>query len=204
MVLFLAGCGGESSSETVSDAPSKSEAVSATPAHISFGSPAIGPDGVIAPRYRCGGGSIWLPLRWEQAPPGTKEFVLYLGRYHYVDGEAQGQERLVVPFGILITQLDPSRRGVDGLPPEAEPVLTHHTLKSCVPSPKRGQNILLQLFALKRPLPHPGPQTGTVLDFTEAVLGSGSNPGDPRWVRELTEESLATAQIKATYPPAGG
>jgi hypothetical protein len=186
-VLALASCGGESSSDTAAAGPSE----------LSFESPAIGPDGVISARYECGGGSIWLPLRWSQAPPGTREFVLYFGRYRNPKAKKQESPRLEVPFGILITKLDPSRHGVNALPVESEPVLIHHNLRSCVP--RRGQNILLQLFALKQPLPIPEAEADTVLDLTEAVLGDGADPKDPAWVKELTEESLASAQITATY-----
>ena len=186
-VALLAGCGGDSSSDA-----------SEGPPEITLESPAIGKDGVISPRYECGGGSIWLPLRWSQAPEGTKELVLYFGRYRYVK-KGKGEPRVKVPFGILITKLDPSRRGVNALPIEAEPTLTYHPFQSCVP--REGQNVILQLFALKRPLLYPEADTETVYDLVETVLGEKSDRGNPKWVKELTEESLATAQITATYGP---
>lgn len=187
-VALLAGCGGDSSSDAASEGSSE----------IVFESPAIGADGVISPGYECGGGSIWLPLRWSPAPEGTKELVLYFGRYHYVK-RGNEEPRVKVPFGILVTKLDPARRGVNALPQEAESTLTYHPFQSCVP--QRGQNIILQLFALGRPLPTPEADTDTVYDMVETLLGEKSGQKNPRWVKELTEESLATAQIKATYRP---
>jgi hypothetical protein len=181
--LLLAGCGDQSPAETSST--------------IRFFSPAVRSDGVIAPRYECGGGSIWLPLRWGPVPPETKELVLYFGRYARAKGKSE--RALKVPFGILVTKLDPSRRGVNALPLEAEPTLIHRPFQSC--KDRRGQNILLELFALKHPLPVPEAKTDTVLDLTEAVLGYESGGKDPKWVRELTEGALASGQIKATYGP---
>src|SRR6187402_20555 len=64
--MLLSGCG-RASSDGVST--------------IQLESPAIRPDGEIAPQYRCGGGAIWIPLKWRAVPADTAELVLYFGRF---------------------------------------------------------------------------------------------------------------------------
>lgn len=183
VALILAGCG-QSSQENGST--------------IRFESPAVRADGVISPSYRCGGGSIWLPLKWGSVPPDTKELVVYLGRF--IGGAETGSRRLRVPFGILITNIDPSTPGIptNTLPPESVPV-TYRTFNSCPPA-RKGQNVLLQLFALERPLQTPAsPSSDSVIELTEAALGIDQSAATSKWVAELTEEALASSRFTATY-----
>jgi phosphatidylethanolamine-binding protein (PEBP) family uncharacterized protein len=165
---------------------------------IRFESPAVRANGVISPDFRCGGGSIWLPLEWGPVPPDTKELVVYLGRF--VRPTGTGSRRLRVPFGILITNIDPSTRGIptNTLPPESVP-LTYRTFNSCPPA-RKGQNVLLQLFALERPLQAPAsPSSVSMIHLTEAALGIDRSVATPEWVAELTEESLASSRFTTTY-----
>lgn len=191
VALTLAGCG-QSSSE--SSTPKKASS------GLRFESPGVRADGVIAPKYKCGGGSIWLPLEWGPVPPSTEELAVYLGRF---SDKRDGSQRPKVPFGILITDIDPSTRGIPAntLPPNSFWV-AHKTFNSCR-IPRKGQNILLQLFALKRPLRTPlsPPVSDWATRLTEAGLGNDLPPGGSKWVAELTEEALASSRFTATYGP---
>jgi len=181
-VALLAGCG----QSTPESSP-----------EMRLESPAIRADGVISSRYLCGGGSIWMPLRWKSVPPETKELVVYLGRFSR-DGKA-GSPQIEVPFGIWITQIDPSTRGIptNTLPPDSGAV-TYRMFNSC--PPRKGQSILLKLFALQRPLHPPArPASNSAVELTEAALGIDRFAATSKWVEDLTEQALASDQIVATY-----
>jgi len=193
VALALAGCG-QSSSE--SDPPERVSAENSST--IQFESPGVPADGVIPAKYSCGAGSIWIPLEWGSVPPGTKELAVYLGRY---SGGKGGSQRPKVPFGVLITHIDPSTRDIPAgtLPPNSYWV-AHNTFNSCG-MPRKGQNMLLQVFALKRPLRTPisMPVSDWATRLTETGLGDDPPPGGPKWVAEITEGALANGQFTATY-----
>ena len=100
VALMLAGCGSESSGNQESSGTSR----------IQLESPAVRADGVISPHVSCGLGTIWLPLKWSSPPSGTKELILYFGRFkkETVDG-AQGVR---VSFAAMITGISPELHGM--------------------------------------------------------------------------------------------
>jgi len=206
VALTLVGCG-QSSSEN--DSPKKAPPQSqgdwlrSTPSEdgstIRFESPGVPADGVTPPKYPCGHGSLWIPLEWGPVPRGTKELAIYLGRF---SGTVDGPRQLEVPYGSLITTIDPSVRSIapNTLPPNTGWV-GHRPFNSCTMKKRKGQNILLQLFALKRPLrtPFTSPGPDWVTKLTEAGLGVDHPLESSRWVTELTEEALASSRFTATY-----
>lgn len=180
---ILAGCG--------QDSPGSSST-------IRFESPAVRSDGVISPSYRCGGGSIWIPLEWGEIPADTHELVVYLGRFVRKGRSDPGQLR--VPFGILITNIDPKVRGIPtNTLPEGSIPATYRTFNSCPPA-RTGQNVLLQLFALDSPLrPSGALSRESVIELTEAAVGTDRSAPTSEWVAELTGEALGSGRFIATY-----
>jgi hypothetical protein len=188
--LMLAGCG-ESSSE-------------AEVAKIRFESEAVLPDGEISPSYECGFGSMWLPLKWGPVPAGTEELVVYFGRY--IEDETAGSPKFKVPFGILLTEISPTVRGIEAntLPEGTVPV-AYKSSNSC-PSARTGQSIVLQLFALdgEHQVSEEG-QTSAALDaestaqLTEDALGIEPSGELSELATTLTEESLGSGSFTATY-----
>lgn len=198
--MVAVGCGdSQSGSDSSQDSRSSSEkrATRESPARIRFESPAVRADGVVSPRFECGGGSIWLPLRWGAVPPETEELAVYLGRF--VPRKGAHSQRLSVPFGIFITNIDPSIRGIptNTLPAESSYV-TYKPFDSC-PRERRGQNILLILFALERPVRWRSLSSDAVVGFTESALGMGTPAPTVEWAAELSERTLASSRIVATY-----
>jgi hypothetical protein len=193
LVFLLAGCGesGEGSGSEPGPTSEGKPERPAQPRRIRFESPAVGPGGAISPRVNCGQGSIWLPLKWGPPPGGTEELVVYLGRF-YRDGSG-----LRVPFGIFITNIDPSTRSIPAntLPPGSS--WNFEGVESC--PERRGQYILLQLFALGRPAPIAGLTEDALVGLTRTALGLGSSAEAPPWLDELTEGALARGRIVATY-----
>jgi hypothetical protein len=189
--LILAGCGS-------SDEEPQS-------AKIRFESPAVLPDGEISRSYECGFGSMWLSLEWGPPPAGTKELVIYFGRY--IDDGA-GSQGFTVPFGILITEIDPTVREIapNTLPEGAVPV-AYRPSNSC-PSAREGQNVVLQLFALdeERELTREGSSsavldTESVIQLTEDALGMEPSGETSELATTLTEEALGSGSFTATYGP---
>jgi hypothetical protein len=198
--LVAAGCGESGSgSDSSQDRRSSTEERSTRedPARIRFESAAVRADDVISPRFECGGGSVWLPLRWGAVPPDTEELVVYLGRF--IPRKGADPRRLSVPFGIFITKIDPSIRGIptNTLPPESSYV-TYKPFNSC-PQGRRGQNILLRLFALERPVYWRSLSSDAVIEFTESALGMGTSSPAVKWLAELSDQTLASSRIVATY-----
>jgi hypothetical protein len=186
VALVLTGCGAASSGSE----------------RIAFGSPAVRDDGVISAHYRCGGGTIWLPLKWGSLPADTKELALYIGRFRA--GTFAGSPSLMVFFGTLITGIDPAVHGIatNTLPPGSIPA-SYRTFYSC-PSERRGQEILLAVFAFDRVRREPPPASlsaGFVTGLTEELVGvDGSDPGSES-AAKLIDEALAVGRFTATYGP---
>lgn len=132
-ILVLAGCGSASS-----DNPALSI--------IDLKSPALQPNGELKQSVRCGWGSLWIPLEWGKVPHDTKELAVYLGRFKYAN--EHGKRRVVVQFADLISKFKPTEhRLVANVLPEG--VSWSHFGANCV-TPRRGQNLLLMIFALDR------------------------------------------------------
>jgi phosphatidylethanolamine-binding protein (PEBP) family uncharacterized protein len=186
VVLLICGCGQGS---TASIAPT-----------IHLESPAVGADGVISPRVRCGAGTIWLPLKWGSPPSGTKELVLYFGWFK--QGTETGGKGLLVPFGAVVREIRPSLRGIaaNTLPEGSE--YSYFTVNNCQPQ-RKGQSYLVELFALDHPQSAvPEPLTRRfVTGITEEALGTGRFAGGSAAETRLKEESLASSHLVATYGP---
>lgn len=186
VAMLVCGCGQGSSA--------------ATRSAIRLESPAVGADGVIAPGVRCGGGTIWFPLKWGALPDGTRELVLYFG---WFKNEVKGGKRKVVaPFGAVIHKIKPSLHGIaaNTLPLESE--WSYFTLDNCQPA-RKGQHYLVELFALDHPQ-RAVPETlsrGLVTGLTEEALGVGRFAGDSESTTRLTAEALAVGRLTATYGP---
>jgi hypothetical protein len=182
VTLALAGCGGGSSGTST----------------IDLRSPAVRSDGVIKSRYRCGAGSLWLPLEWGPVPSDTKELVAYIGRFKYKD--LNGARKLVVPFGDLITHIKPSRRNMPAntFPPGVGwaafgPI-------SC-PLARRGQNVLLELFALDRTRANWELKGRLATRLTEEALDQDGPSTSSKSPGKLTQDALAAGHLVATYGP---
>jgi phosphatidylethanolamine-binding protein (PEBP) family uncharacterized protein len=70
----LAGCGGSGGSGVSTASPAGTTA--STLGTIVLRSPAFKPGGAIPVRYTCDGGGLSPPLRWQNVPAGTAEFLL--------------------------------------------------------------------------------------------------------------------------------
>lgn len=181
--LVLAGCG-EGSSDS---------------SRIDFWSPAVGPDDVISPQVSCGGGTLWLPLKWGSVPDETNELAAYIGRFKYktVDGE----KKLVAQFGALVSGIDPGLHGIaaNTFPPEVVPVSVG--LTSC-PVVRKGQNILLGLFALDTGWVAPTSlDTSFIARLTEEAVGVERPKASSESAARLTEKALAAGWVTAIYGP---
>jgi hypothetical protein len=112
-------------------------------AAIDFKSPAVS-QGTISPPYKCGGGSLWLPVEWGRVPPGTRELAIYMGHFHY---KAGGRRELVVPFADLVSHISPSvhRIPANGLP---KGVSWSYFGSSC--PLRKGERVLQEVFAFDR------------------------------------------------------
>lgn len=181
--LVLVGCGGGSSG---------------SPA-ISFVSPGVEADGVIQPSIECGLGSLWLPLKWGEVPSDTKELAIYIGRFKY---KKVGQDRkLVVPFGNLVSHISPSRRHIQPnvFPPEAGwstigPV-------SCPPV-RKGQNIVLALFALDRTRTERELKMPLAEKITAEALSDRKTSATPKSQEGgAMQDAVGAGHIIATYGP---
>lgn len=167
---------------------------------IQFGSPAVGANGVISPRYRCGAGTIWLPLRWGSVPEDARELVLYLGRFEAKSGGGKGKG-FEVPFGVFMTGIKPSLRSIEAntFPPGLVP-LAFHTSNSC-PSQGKRRNLLVELFALDQP-GQVAPQSlgaSFVTRLTEDALGVPEPAAKSALAEKLIENAQAVGVFTATY-----
>jgi hypothetical protein len=75
LVFASTGCGGGSDGSGVSAASSTSTTASRI-GTIVLRSAAFKPGGAIPARYTCDGAGLSPPLRWQNVPPGTAEFLL--------------------------------------------------------------------------------------------------------------------------------
>jgi hypothetical protein len=178
LALVLMGCGRSSPDEVTT---------------IRLESPAVQADGVVSSSHSCGGGTVWFPLKWGPVPPDTEELVLYTGRF-----SRKGEDRLPkVPYGVLVTRIDPSIHGIatNTLPPGPIPSV-YESSNSC--PPKKGERTLIRLFALQQPIRHPALNSDSVVELTEAALGIESSAASSEWLEELNEETLASGRLIVT------
>lgn len=191
IALMFAGCGQTSSEGSL---------------RIQFGSPAIRPNGEIASSYRCGLGSVWLPLKWDAVPADTAELVLYFGQFS--DETVAGTRRVEVPFAILIADIDPSVRSIPtNTLPEGVVPSYYRPSNSCPPK-RRGQSVVLQLFALDdtQQLAREGIASASLdseaaIELTEEALAPGESEPSSDLAATLTNEALAIGRFTATYGP---
>lgn len=181
LALALPGCGSGSSSPVTSV--------------IDLKSPGVGADGVTKQNVFCGFGSLWIPLEWGEVPEGTKELAIYLGRFEYVnDG---GKRKLVVPFADLVSQIKPTEHKlVANVLPEG--ASWSYFGNNCIP--RKGQNILLEVFAFDR---FGGREMKQRLAtrLTEEALEHPHPIEGPRSPGKLTSETAAIGRVIATYGP---
>jgi hypothetical protein len=164
-ILLLAGCGG-----TSSDGPALSA--------IDIKSPGLQANGELKPSTRCGWGSLWVPLQWGRVPKNTKELAVYLGRFKYAN--EHGKRGVVVQFADLVSKFKATEhRLVANVLPEGISWSDFGT--NCVTA-RRGQHLLLEVFALDRV----GPRQITrpqATRLTEEALAhprpGGRPPGKP-------------------------
>jgi hypothetical protein len=177
------------------------QASTASSTTIRLTSPGVEADGVVSPKYSCGLGTIWLPLKWGDVPSGTEELFLYFGRFkRRTVGRAH---RLVVPFAALIRKLKPSQHGyAANAMPANEGFGSFRSFNSCPPV-RKGQHMLVELLALPRHRGGPTLTTAFVTGLTEAALEGTKAHVRSMSARALLEESLATGHFTAIYGQAG-
>jgi hypothetical protein len=166
---------------------------------IRFESPAVQANGVISPRVSCGAGTLWIPLKWGAVPSGTEELAVYIGRFKEA-GEA-GAHGVKVPFGALVSGIDPRVHGIaaNTFPPEVVPAVFGPV--SCPPV-RKGQNILLEVFALDEEGSAPTSLgSGSAARLTEEALEVGRFAAGAEPETTLAEEALAVGSLTATYGP---
>jgi hypothetical protein len=132
-ILLLSGCGGASSN---------GKALSA----IDLESSALRANGELKPSTRCGWGAIWIPLHWGEVPKNTRELAVYFARFKYANKDAK--QKVVVQFADLVSKFEPTEhRLVTNVLPEGISWSSFGT--NCVTA-RRGQHLLLEVFALNR------------------------------------------------------
>jgi hypothetical protein len=180
-ILMLGSCGG-SSTPVTSVIDLKSEGVQA--------------NGELKPSVRCGWGSLWVPLEWENVPDDTKELAIYLGRFKHV--KENGKRKVVVQFADLVSKFKPTERklAANVLP---EGVSWSWFGNNCVPSAPKDARVLLEVFALD----HIRDRTMNrrlATRLTEEALAKPHPAEGPRSTGELTEDATAVGRlITANY-----
>lgn len=177
---MLAGCGSSSSGEGAS---------------IRLWSPAVEANGRIEARVSCGGGTLWLPMKWGAAPDGAEELVVYIGQFE----GGTGGEALTVPFGALVGEVSPELRGIEAntLPPESS--FTYFEPTHSCPPVREGQHVVLGIYAQDEAGGAPsrlGEAFVTALT-EEALRGEVKNP--PGAWTGFMEHSLASDSVIARY-----
>ena len=174
------------------------DSASSTPATttIDFKSPAVNANGIIPPSHPCGGGALWLPLEWGSVPSDTKELAIYIGRFRY--DKAGGAKKLIVPFGELISGIEPSlRQNPASVLPEG--ASWSYFGVSCPPE-RSGQHVLQIIFALDRARPESNLDKRLATRLTEEALDHEWSNGNQRSPGSLTEDAVGIGQFTATFP----
>ena len=195
--VALVGCGETSSGDSRTATADGSRAGSS---RIEFESPGVRA-GVVTKGYECGGGTIWLPVRWGSVPDGTEEIVLYNGRFKRES--VGGARKVVVPFASLVQGVEPELHRLPVTPAGPTVSMTSFRPFNSCPWAKRGQNILLVLFAVgsagKAAPERPSAAFGARL--TEEALGVARPRTASKAAARLVAESLAVGRLMATYGP---
>jgi hypothetical protein len=162
---------------------------------IDLKSPGVGADGVIKPSVHCGQGSLWVPLEWGALPADTKELAIFIGRFKYVKEE--GTRKAFVPFADLVSKIDPAEHKlIANVLPGGVSWSFFGTL-SCPPM-RKGQNILLELFALDRVHQREMKQH-LATRLTEEALKHPHPSEGPRSPGKLTSDTAAIGRMIVTY-----
>lgn len=182
-ILGLAGCGSASS-----DSPALST--------IDLKSPALRPNGELKQSVRCGWGSLWIPLEWGEVPDDTKELAIYLGRFKYAN--EHGRRKVVVQFADLVSKFKPTEhRLVANVLPEG--VSWSHFGANCV-TPRRGQNLLLMVFALDRVRVGERQITRPLATrLTEEALARPQPTGEAQPLDKLVQDTTAVGRLITRY-----
>ena len=179
-VLGLAGCGGGSSAPVT--------------AAIDLKSPGVQANGELDPSVRCGWGSLWVPLEWENVPDDTKELAVYLGRFKSV--KKNGKPKVVVQFADLVSKFKPTERQlVANVLPEGVSWSWFGT--NCLPSAPKGARLLLAVFALDR-IRERKMDRRLATRLTEEALAEPEITEGPRSPGELTEDATAVGRLITT------
>lgn len=180
VAVALVGCGGGSSSPVT--------------AALDLESPGVQANGELKPSVRCGWGSLWIPLKWGEVPEDTKELAILLARFEHV--KENGERKAVVKFADLVSKIEPTeRRLVANVLPTG--VSWSYFGNNCV-QPRRGQRILLEVFALdnvhERQMKQP-----LATRLTKEALANPIPAEGPRSPGELTEDATAVGRLITTY-----
>jgi hypothetical protein len=181
MALMLAGCGTTSPVTSV----------------INLESPGVKANGATRPSVHCGWGAIWVPLEWGDLPADTKELAIYIGRFKYVN--EGGARKLTVPYADLVSEIKPSLRTLSAnvLPEGAGWSNVGPT--SC-PVAKRGQHVLVEVFALDRRQTQREMKQRLAIRLTEEALADPRPSTGPRAPGKLTRDAAAVGRLITTYP----
>jgi hypothetical protein len=178
--LALAGCGG-SSPPVTSVLNLKSEGVQA--------------NGDLKPSIHCGWGSLWVPLEWGEVPDDTKELAIYLGRFKHA--KESGEREVVVQFADLVSKFKPTEhRLVANVLPEG--VSWSYFGTNCLPQPRKGQRLLLEVFALDR-IQDRKINRRLATRLTEEAVADPHPTEGPRSAGKLTEDATAVGHLITTY-----
>ena len=181
IALTLPGCGNGSAAPVTSA--------------IALKSPGVAANGVTKPSVFCGYGSLWIPLEWGEVPESTKELAIYLGRFKYV--KEGGARKVVVPFADLVGKFKPTehRLAANVLP---EGVSWSYFGTNCLPP--KGQNILLEVFALDS-IKQRTVNQQLATRLTEEALKNPHPTEGPRSPGKLTSDTAAIGRLIVTYGP---
>lgn len=181
LALALAGCGGGSGSPVTGA--------------IDLKSPGVQANGVTKPSVFCGWGSLWVPLEWGEVPEDTKELAVYLGRFKQV--KEGGAQKVIVQFADLVSKFKPTERQLKAnvLP---KGVSWSWFGNNCIP--RKGQSILLEVFALDR-VRHREMNKRLATRLTEEALKHPHPRDEPRSPGELTSDTAGIGRLFVTYGP---
>jgi hypothetical protein len=177
----LMSCGGSSSPPGTSVLELKSSGVQA--------------NGDLKPGVHCGWGSLWVPLEWGEVPEDAKELAIYLGRFKYT--KENGERKVVVQFADLVSKFKPTERKlVANVLPEG--VSWSYFGTNCLPQPRKGQHVLLEVFALDR-IHIRKIKRHLATRLTEEALADPQPAEGPRSPGNLTEDATAVGRLITTY-----
>ncbi|HXR31434.1 MAG TPA: hypothetical protein VN752_09890 [Solirubrobacterales bacterium] len=186
-LLAVAGCGQASSDSGSAESES-----------IDFWSPAVGADGAVSPRVGCGGGTLWLPLKWGSIPSETEELMVYFSRIKREAGE--DGPKVKVFFAAMITKISPKLRGIEANTfPEQSEYQYYVSVDNC-PWYRSGQHYLVELFALDDPREIPENDRFAVR-LGEEAMGVKQFATESEDASELRDEALASGRFVAVYVP---